>query len=164
MARTPSYITQPSFVSDSFVPSRVDRPTIPVWLRLWILVGPLAGCGPPLNEPSAVNLTGRWVSTDRIGTLFNIEVTINQAPDGAITGTWVSDVSPPHPPCPPDIGDKGVGTVAGNNVAIGVQLSLLGAGDFQGQSTGRGGMRGSFQSCGLTVPISFALAGPSPTG
>jgi hypothetical protein len=143
---------------------RVDSTKVLGWVRPWALVIAFAACGPPLTQPSSLNLTGRWTSADHIGPVFNLEVVISQNSDGTITGTWASDVSPPHPACPPDLSARAVGTVAGSNTVVGVQFSLLGAGDFQGQAINGATMRGSFQSCGGSYVVTWSLAGPAPAG
>jgi len=142
----------------------VDVTRLLRWLGPWAFVVGLATCGPPLTQPSSRNLSGRWTSTDHIGPVLNVNVTINQTPDGTISGTWSSDVSPPHPKCPPELTNKGTGPVNGRNTVLGVQFSLLGAGDFQGQSDDGKTMRGSLFSCGLFYPIHFVLAAPVPAG
>ena len=134
------------------------------WLRACALAVVVSACGPALSEPSPVNLTGRWTSVDHLGALSNLEVIINQTPDGALAGTWSSDVSPPHPPCPPDVSDRGTGTIGGSNTVVAVQFALLGAGDFQGQVIDGTQMRGSLTSCGGIYAISFSRAGPVPAG
>ena len=143
---------------------RVDSRKLLGWIRHLALVVVFTACGPPLTTPSSLNLTGRWTSTDHIGPVFNLEMIIRQSPDGTITGTWDSDVAPPHPPCPPDISDRGVGTVDGTNTVVGVQFSLKGAGDFQGQAVDGTTMRGAFQSCGNNYVVTWSLAGPLPAG
>jgi len=143
---------------------RVDSREVLGWIRQWALVVVFTACGPPLTTPSSLNLTGRWTSADHIGPVFNLEVIIRQTPDGMITGTWDSDVAPPHPTCPPDVSNRGVGTVDGSNTVVGVQFSLKGAGDFQGQAIDGTTMRGSFESCGRTYAVTLSLAGPAPAG
>jgi hypothetical protein len=151
-------------VSDPLLARRVDLRKLLSWIRHWALAVVFTACGPPLTTPSSLNLTGRWTSTDHIGPVFNLEIIISQTPDGMITGTWNSDVAPPHPPCPPDVSDRGVGTVDGTHTVVGVQFSLKGAGDFQGQATDNSTMRGSIQSCGYDYAVTFSLAGPAPAG
>ena len=143
---------------------RVDSTKVLGWVRPWALVVVLTACGPPLTQPSSLDLTGSWTSADHIGPVFNLEMVIRQNPDGTIVGTWASDVSPPHPACPPDLSARSVGTVSGTNTVIGVNLSLLGVGDFQGQVIGSATMRGSFLSCGNTYVVTWSLAGPAPAG
>ncbi|MGZ3333224.1 MAG: hypothetical protein ACXU91_04205 [Gemmatimonadaceae bacterium] len=151
-------------MSDPLMVRRVDSTKIVGWILSWALVVALASCGPPLTQPSSRDLTGRWTTTDHVGPVFNLEVVIRQSPDGTITGTWVSDVSPPHPDCPPDLSARTGGTVSGSNTVIGVQFSVVGAGDFQGQAIDSATMRGSFQSCANTYVVTWSLAGPAPAG
>jgi len=143
---------------------RIDLMKVLGWTRPLSLVLVFAACGPPLTQPSSLNLTGLWTSADQIGPVFNLEVVIRQNPDGTIVGTWASDISPPHPACPPDLGDRAVGTVGGTNTVIGVGLSLLGVGDFQGQAINSATLKGSFVSCETTYPVTLSLAGPAPAG
>ena len=142
----------------------VDSMKTMSWLRACALAVVVSGCGPPLSEPSPVNLTGRWTSAEPLGALSNLELIINQTPDGALAGTWSSDVSPPHPPCPPDVSDRGTGTIGGFNTVVAVQFALLGAGDFQGQVIDSNHIRGSLMSCSSIFAISFSRAGPVPAG
>jgi hypothetical protein len=162
--RPASYITAPHLVSDPLLARRFDATKIVSWVRAWALAVVVSGCGPPLSDPSPVNLTGTWTSADHLGTLSNLEVIINQAPDGALSGTWSSDVSPPHPPCPPDVSDRATGTMSGSNTVVAVQFSLLGAGDFEGQVIDSAHIRGSLISCSSILAISLLRAGPVPSG
>jgi hypothetical protein len=143
---------------------RVDTIKVLGWIRRWALGVAFAACGPPLTQPSSVDLSGRWTSTDHIGPVFNLEVVIRQNVDGTIVGTWAADVSPPHPVCPPDLSAISSGTVSGSNTIIGVQFSLLGIGDFQGQAIASTALKGSFESCGITYRVSLSLVGPAPAG
>jgi hypothetical protein len=143
---------------------RVDTTKVLGWIGRWGLAVVFAACGPPLTQPSSLDLSGRWTSTDHIGPVFNLEVVIRQNADGTIVGTWASDVSPPHPACPPDLSATSSGTVSGSNTIIGVQFSLLGVGDFQGQAIDSTALRGSFESCGNTYRVTLSLVGPPPAG
>ena len=143
---------------------RVDSIKVFGRIRPWVLVVAFAACGPPLTQPSSLDLTGLWTSGDQMGPVFNLEVVIRQNPDGTIVGTWASDISPPHPACPPDLGDRAVGTLGGTNTVIGVGLSLVGAGDFQGQAINSTTLKGSFVSCETTYAVTLSLAGPAPAG
>jgi hypothetical protein len=155
---------QPYFVSDPLLARRVGATKRLAWLRRAALAFVFAACGPPLTQPSSLDLTGRWTSAEHIGPVFNLEVVIDQNPDGTIVGTWSGDVSPPNPACPPNLSDRATGIVSGSNTVVGVQFALVGAGDFLGQASDVATLRGSFQSCGQTYAIMFALAGPAPTG
>lgn len=151
-------------MSDPVLARRLGSTKILGCIRPWALVVVFIACGPPLTQPSSLSLTGRWTSADHVGPVFNLEMTIAQNTDGTITGTWTSDVSPPHPACPPGLSDRGTGPVSGSNTVLGVQFSLLGAGDYQGQATDTATLRGSFESCGVTYVMVFARAGPAPAG
>lgn len=158
-----SYITQPYLVSDPLMARRVDSTTLFVWILCWALVVTLASCGPPLTQPSSLDLSGHWTSVDHIGPVFNLEMNLSQNADGTITGTWASDVSPPHPDCPPELSARSNGTVKGTNTVVGVSLSILGIGDFKGQAIGSSTLHGSILSCAL-LPVTWTLAGPVPAG
>jgi hypothetical protein len=142
---------------------RADSTRIIGWILSVVLVAALASCGPPLTQPSSLNLSGRWTSVDHIGPVFNLEMTISQRADGTIAGTWASDVFPLNPACPPNLSARSDGIVNGINTVVGVTLAILGTGDFQGQATDSGTLRGSVVSCGNTYPITFSLAG-APAG
>jgi hypothetical protein len=144
---------------------RVDTTKLLGWIRPWALVVAFfVACGPPLTQPSSLDLTGHWTSADHIGPVFNLDVVIRQNPDGTITGTWASDVSPPNPVCPPQLSARSVGTVSGSSTVLGVQFSLLGVGDFQGQAIDSTTLKGSFESCGSTYTVTLLLVGPPPAG
>jgi hypothetical protein len=120
-------------------------------------------CGPSLSEPSAVNITGHWTSSDKIGAVYNIVLDMTQQADGSVSGTWSGSVTPPNPTCPPAT-DTAEGDIGGTNTVLGVQLGLDGVGDFQGQVDEMNVLSGSLISCGGIYPITFSLAGPAPTG
>lgn len=121
-------------------------------------------CGPSLSEPSAVNVTGHWTSTDKIGPVYNIVLDMAQQTDGSVSGTWSGKVTLPTPKCPPVVTDTMQGHIDGTNTVLGVQLGLDGVGDFQGQLDEMNVLSGSLLSCGGIYPITFSLAGPAPTG
>jgi hypothetical protein len=123
----------------------------------------LVACGPPLTQPSSQNITGHWASTQRFFALSDVRLDITQASDGTLGGTWSSNVSPPHPNCPPDVSDVASGPVQGTNTVLGATFGLVGAGDFQGQADD-GALRGSFVTCGFIFPITFTRVGTAPAG
>jgi len=143
---------------------RADSTKVPGWIRSLMLLVVFTACGPPLSEPSSLNLSGRWTSTDHIGPIVNLEMVLSQNADGTITGTWVADVPPPHPACPPELSPRSNGTVNGNNTVIGITLAILGTGDFQGQAIDGGTLHGSILSCSNLYPVTWTLAGPVPAG
>src|SRR5437762_3398649 len=133
----------------------------------WLCCGVFAtvlvdGCGPPLTQPSSLNITGRWITSDSIGPISNLQVTISQRSDGTLGGQWSGKSFPPDAPCPPQLGATPSGPVSGSNTVLGVQFSLLGAGDFEGQAIDSKTLKGGFESCGSTYATLFSLAGPVP--
>jgi hypothetical protein len=155
---------QPHFVSDPLMAGRADFTKVSGLIRPLMLLVVFAACGPPLTQPSSQNISGHWTSTDHIGPVFNLEMVISQTADGTITGTWAGKVSPPHPVCPPDLEATSAGTITGTNTVIGVNLAILGTGDFQGQVIDGTTLRGSILSCASLYPVTWTLADPVPTG
>jgi hypothetical protein len=143
---------------------RADSTKVLGWIRGWALLVIFTACGPPLTQPSSLNLSGHWTSTDHIGPVFNLEMIISQKTDGTITGTWAGDVSPPNPACPPGLSARSEGTITGTNTVIGVALAILGTGDFQGQAIDSTTLRGTILSCENYYPLTWTLAGPAPAG
>lgn len=131
--------------------------------RSFLVIAGLASCGPPLTDPSSQNLSGRWVTTDGIGPLYNVAMIITQRTDGTISGTWTANVSPPHPFCPPGLGNPTDGTLTGANTVLEVRLALLGAGDFAGQAIDSKTIKGSFVSCDIVYAVRFSFVGPAPS-
>jgi hypothetical protein len=139
------------------------RMKLPGWLGLPLLViAVVEGCGPPLTQPSSHDISGRWATTDAIGTLSNVEMSITQRPDGTVSGQWSATMFPADAPCPPGLGANPSGPVNGTNTVLEVRLSLLGAGDFDGQATDSKTLRGSFVSCSSAEVIVFSFVGPLP--
>jgi hypothetical protein len=139
------------------------RIALPRWLCLLLLVITVAdGCGPSLTQPSSVNITGRWATTDAIGPLSDVEMSVTQLPDGTVSGQWSAIMFPPNAPCPPGLGTNPMGPVNGTNTVLAVRLSLLGAGDFDGQAIDGKTLQGSFVSCSSVYPIVFSFVGPLP--
>lgn len=116
-----------------------------------------AECGPPLTDPSHVDLSGHWVSTDQIGPVSDIEMDIIQHEDGSVEGNWSGKAITPIV-CPPGLGTNPTGPVNGSNTVLEVRLALLGAGDFQGQIVDDKTLKGSFDSCQNIYEVSFSLA------
>lgn len=126
-----------------------------------IFVSAMTSCGPEITEPASTNITGRWTSNDVIGPLSDISMDIVQGPDGSVQGQWTGISSSPNPVCPPDLGLAPTGPVSGANTVLVLQLSLLGAGDFEGQVRDENTLRGSFTSCGLHS-MTFVRVGFAP--
>jgi hypothetical protein len=130
--------------------------------RTLLVVAVVESCGPPLTEPSSLDISGRWVTSDIIGTLSDVEIRITQLPNGTISGQWSASMFPINAPCPPDLGANPMGPVNGTNTVLEARLSLVGAGDFDGQVIDGETLRGSFVSCNNIYAIVFSFVGPLP--
>lgn len=150
-----SYITRPHFVSNVLRELSHLKMSLPA--RFWwpLIAVFVAGCGPPLSEPSSHNISGTWISSAHIGPLSDMRAHITQQPDGKLQGGWSAKVSPPDAPCPPGLGANPTGPVNGTNTVLEIRFSMLGAGDFEGQAVDDHTLRGSFTSCGGVFPITF---------
>lgn len=132
------------------------------WLcRSLLAIAVVASCGPPLTQPSSQDISGRWATTDTIGPLSDVEMSITQLPDGTVSGQWSATIFPADAPCPPGLGANPTGPVNGTNTVLEVRLSLLGAGDFYGQAIDSQTLKGSFVSCS-TYAVVFSFVGPLP--
>lgn len=135
---------------------------LPWWLfRSLLVIAGVASCGPPLTDPSPLNISGRWATTDAIGPLSAVDMNITQLRDGTVSGEWSAKVFPPNPPCPPELGNP-TGPVIGTHTVLEVRLAFLGAGDFDGQAIDGKTLKGSFTSCDNSYAVVFLFAGPLP--
>jgi hypothetical protein len=133
------------------------------WLcRSLLLVAAIVACGPSLTQPSSRDISGRWASIDTFGPLSSLELSITQQPDGTVSGQWSGRVFPENAPCPPNLGANPTGPVNGTNTVLEVRLTLLGAGDFDGQAIDSETLKGSMVSCGSTYPVVWSFVGPLP--
>jgi hypothetical protein len=156
-ARPASYITPSDFVSDPLSDRR--RSKSKYFVKTWcvsFLVAIVGSCGPELTQPSSQNISGQWTTNDQVGPLSQIQVNIIQRPDGTIEGFWSGKASPPGAPCPPGLGSAPTGTLSGANTVLQVQLSLMGAGDFDGQAVDDQTLDGSFEMCDRSYPVRFS--------
>lgn len=159
-----SYIASPHFVSD---PMSIWRPGMRAILAavgsVSLLVA-LGGCGPPLTDPSSLDITGVWTSSNKIGPLSGIHLNVTQRADGTLLGQWSGVLSPPNAVCPPGLGANPVGQISGTNTVLQIQISLLGAGSFAGQETDGQTLEGSVLSCGQLYRITFLRLDAPTTG
>jgi hypothetical protein len=133
------------------------------WLCPSLLVIAVAdSCGPSLTQPSSLDISGRWATTDTIGPLSDVEMSITQQPDGTVSGEWSAKIFPADAPCPPGLGVNPAGPVNGTNTVLEVRLALLGAGDFDGQAIDSKTLRGAFVSCSIASVIVFSFVGAAP--
>jgi hypothetical protein len=101
-----------------------------------LVLGLLAlACGPDLNAPGTTNVTGTWVSTDTVATIWDFRLTLTQTPSGAISGNWTGTGGVGNEYC----GDHQcflTNIVVGGNTVVGIAIDVLGAGRFTGQMNG----------------------------
>jgi hypothetical protein len=131
-----------------------------VSLGTWLLALVLIGCGPELTEPSDIDISGQWASTDAVGPITDIQIDIVQAPNGAIEGQWSGKSSAPDAACPPQLGLNPASRVFGSNTVLGVEFELLAAGHFHGQVIGTDRLEGSVESCGVLYQVEFSPLEP----
>jgi hypothetical protein len=139
------------------------RMKLPRWLcRSLLLIAVCEACGPSLTQPSSQDISGHWATTDAIGPLADVQLTVTQRPDGTVSGQWSARVSQANVSCPPELGTNPTGSVSGTNTILEVRLSFLGAGDFQGQVVDGETLEGSFVSCSDAYAVVFSFVGPLP--
>jgi len=169
-SRSPMKVVRKLYYATVFCESRLPQDVISGsnwsrYLRLGTAVVTLASCGPPLSEPAAISVTGRWQSSNQIGALSSIGLDLTQSADGTVTGHWSANVFPPNPPCPPDLGLSPTGgTISGTHTVLELRIALLGAVGFEGQAADDRSLKGSFDSCGVLYSISFVRVSALPSG
>jgi hypothetical protein len=132
------------------------------WLcHATLVIALVEGCGPPISDPSSVNISGNWATSTPIGAVSDVQMSITQRPDGTLSGQW-SGRAPADTICPPELGLNPTGPVSGSNTVLEVRLSFLGVGDFDGQAINGGTLKGTFDSCGMAYMIVFSLVGSVP--
>ena len=124
----------------------------------------MVACGPPLTDPSSLNITGSWTTSDNVGPLHDIVMNIIQIADGTIKGDWSGTLIPPDAACPAGLPASPSGPVTGSYNVVGIGLNVLGIGFFHGQKISPTEMRGDFQSCGSFYSVTFTLTSPIPGG
>src|SRR6266550_5623394 len=90
-------------------------------------------CGPSLTTPSSTNITGTWVSPGPAAGMTNISVTLSQAVDGSLTGTYTAIGTNGLQFCPATGPCAITSTVSGVNTVLQVFFSMKDAGTFTGQ-------------------------------
>ena len=124
------------------------------------LLAIVVGCGPPLTDPSSVNVSGRWSSVDKIGPVSDITLQVAQQENGVVSGAWTGKFFPPDAPCPPGLTPAASGPVTGTNTVLELRFAISGVGDFEGQAIDADTLRGSVQSCNNVYAVTFTFLGP----
>ncbi len=115
----------------------------------------IASCGPSLTTPSSENLTGTWRSPGPAAGMSNISITLTQAADGALTGTYTAIGTDPYQFCPATAPCAISSTVSGTNNVLQVFFYMKDAGTFTGQVTEPGTLKGAMQRIGTTETVVF---------
>jgi hypothetical protein len=115
----------------------------------------MASCGPPLTTPSSTDISGTWVSPGPAAGMTNMSITLTQAADGSLTGTYTAIGTPPLQFCPATPPCAITSTVSGINTVLQVFFYMKDAGTFTGQVTGPGIMKGAMARLNVTEPVQF---------
>jgi hypothetical protein len=87
--------------------------------------------------------------------MTDIAITLTQATDGSLTGTYTAigtnglQFCPPAPPC------RISGTIAGTNNVLQIFFYMKDAGTFTGQISAPGTMGGAMSRVGSIEPVTF---------
>jgi len=115
----------------------------------------MASCGPPLTTPSSTDISGTWVSPGPAAGMTNMSITLTQAADGSLTGTYTAIGTAPLQFCPATPPCAITSTVSGINTVLQVFFYMKDAGTFTGQVTGPGVMKGAMQRISATDAVTF---------
>jgi hypothetical protein len=115
----------------------------------------LASCGPSLTTPSSTDISGTWVSPGPAAGMTNMSITLTQAPDGSLTGTYTAIGTVPLQFCPATGPCAITSTVSGLNSVLQVFFYMKDAGTFTGQVTGPGKISGAMSRISATEAVQF---------
>ena len=113
----------------------------------------VASCGPALTTPSSTDISGTWVSPGPAAGMTNMSVTLTQAADGSLTGTYTAIGTDPLQFCPATPPCAISGTVSGVNTVLQVFFYMTDAGTFTGQVIGTGTIKGAMSRASTTEPV-----------
>jgi hypothetical protein len=115
----------------------------------------IASCGPALTTPSSNDITGTWVSPGPAAGMTSMSLTLTQAADGSLTGTYSAIGTDPLQFCPATPPCAITSTVSGVNTVLQVFFYMKDAGTFTGQVTGPGTMKGAMARINTTEAVEF---------
>ena len=115
----------------------------------------LASCGPALTTPSSNNISGTWVSPGPAAGMTNMSITLTQAADGSLTGTYTAIGTAPLQFCPATPPCNISGTVTGVNTVLQVFFYMTDAGTFTGQVIDPKTLKGAMQRISATDAVQF---------
>ncbi len=87
--------------------------------------------------------------------MTSMSITIKQAADGSLTGTYTAIGTAPLQFCPATPPCAISGTVSGINTVLQVFFYMTDAGTFTGQVTGPATLKGAMQRISTTEPVQF---------
>jgi hypothetical protein len=131
---------------------------LPLKSKLLLAIASLAvasSCGPALTTPSSSDITGTWVSPGPAAGMTNMSITLTQAADGSLTGTYSAIGTDPLQFCPATPPCAITSTVSGVNTVLQVFFYMKDAGTFTGQVTGPGTMKGAMARINTTEAVEF---------
>ena len=115
----------------------------------------LGSCGPEITTPASTDVSGTWVSPGPAAGMTNISITLSQAADGSLTGSYTAigtvplQFCPASPPCA--ISD----IITGSNTVLQVFFYMKDAGLFTGQILSDGTMKGAMTRIGAADAVQF---------
>ena len=115
----------------------------------------LGSCGPSLTTPSSTDISGTWVSPGPAAGMTNMSVTLTQAADGSLTGTYTAIGTDPLQFCPATGPCTISSTVSGLNTVLQVFFYMKDAGTFTGQVTAPGKISGAMSRISATEAVQF---------
>jgi len=120
-----------------------------------VLALALASCGPSLTTPSGTDITGTWTSPGPAAGMTSMSITLTQAADGSLTGTYTAIGSPSLQFCPATGPCNISSTVSGLNSVLQVFFYMTDAGTFTGQVTAPGTISGAMSRQSATQAVQF---------
>jgi hypothetical protein len=115
----------------------------------------LGSCGPALTTASSTDISGTWVSPGPAAGMTNMSITLSQAADGSLTGTYTAIGSDPLQFCPATAPCAITSTVSGLNTVLQVTFYMKDAGTFTGQITAPGRISGAMSRISATEAVQF---------
>ena len=115
----------------------------------------IASCGPALTTPSSTDISGTWVSPGPAAGMTNMSITITQAADGSLTGTYTAIGTDPLQFCPATPPCAITSTVSGVNTVLQVFFYMTGRGHLHRPGDAPGTMKGAMSRISTTEAVQF---------
>jgi len=111
-------------------------------------------CGREPTDPSRTSITGLWKSFDVDLYIHDIVMEVHENEPGVVTGKW-SAIGKVDNSCPAATFCKDSSILAGRNEVAQVVIHLFGAGDFVGEQTTAGTLKGIIRSREQNFHVTF---------